>query len=715
MVIPTNPMTTLHLKQSSVSPTLEPSWKTLTDILKWRAANQPTKTAYIYLLDGEVRSDSLTYLELFQRAKKLAQVLTQLDMQDERAMLLFPSGLDFIVAFFGCLLAKTVAVPGYPPKRNRSINRLKTMFEDCTAKVVITTSAVAQNMDSFRDDLEGVSDLPWVTVDDLEVSHGCGDVNFTYDQELPDVFESDLAFLQYTSGSTAAPKGVMVCHSNIMNNEIQIRNCAENNRDTVVVGWLPIFHDLGLIGNVLNPFFVGYLSILMSPNSFLQKPIRWLQAISKYKASTSGGPNFAYQLCVDRISEDECVGLDLSGWNTAFNGAEPVTKQTLKAFSEKFSFIGFKESSFLPCYGMAECTLYSTGHRSPYYVTVDKNLFESNAVKEVLIDEHDQKNLVASGINHEGQLLRIVDPVSKKSCSGTVGEIWLNGPHVASGYWNRPDLNETVFNAFMRDTKEGPFLRTGDMGFLTENKELVVTGRLKDMLIINGRNVYPQDIEVIVGEFEAVNQYSVVSVGIDVNGSQEIAVIAELNRAFLKRIDDQLCSEIVKAVYDAVDITVSKIIFLKPLAMPKTTSGKVQRVLCRHTLESDSFDSVFSWPQVACSDKETLDPVNLSSNSKEELTEIEREMLTVFKSVIQIDDMTIDTNFFEMGGNSVMATQIQYKIEEEFVVQVELSDFFEKPTIRELSVVVENKQTELLESVDAKEMDAMLADVNLSK
>ncbi|HEX2222817.1 MAG TPA: fatty acyl-AMP ligase, partial [Thermoanaerobaculia bacterium] len=469
---------------------------TLAGLLRVRAAERPDRVAFTFLADGEVEGGRLTYAELDHQARAIAAALRQTLAPGDRALLLYPPGLEFIAAFFGCLYAGVIAVPAYPPRPNdRSQSRLRSIAHDAEPRAALTTSAILAGAGDLAPEL---AVLRWLPTDALPPfgadAEGFG---FADGDGISEPEPDSVAFLQYTSGSTAAPKGVMVTHANLLHNERMIGEAFGQDEDTVVAGWLPLYHDMGLIGNVLQPLHAGARCVLMSPVAFLQKPLRWLEAISRYRATTSGGPNFAYELCVRKTTVEERARLDLSSWKVAFNGAEPVRETTLERFAEAFAASGFRREAFYPCYGLAEATLFVTGGelgRFPRVEVVDAAALERNEVRPAF-DGDPARRLVSNGRAWLGQQVVLADPETGLECpAGRVGEIWVAGPSVARGYWRNPEATERDFGAFLADG-QGPFLRTGDLGFAAGG-ELYVTGRLKDLIIIRGRNHYPQDLEL---------------------------------------------------------------------------------------------------------------------------------------------------------------------------------------------------------------------------
>src|SRR5262245_9813870 len=434
----------------------------LVDLLRHRAAHQPSDVAFYYLIDGEDEEIRWTYSELDRRARAIAAWLQSLGLQGERALLLYPAGLDFIAAFFGCVYAGVVAVPAYPPRKNRSLERIEAIADDAEAKVALTSQEVLERVQGVLDENPALRSLHWGMTDQFPPG-------MEHDWHAPDVHGDTLAFLQYTSGSTGTPKGVMLTHANLMHNSASIAYAFEHTRSTIGVFWLPSYHDMGLIGGILQPLYIGQPTVLMSPMSFLQKPFRWLKAISRFRATIGGGPNFAYDLCVRKVTPEQRATLDLSSWALAFNGAEPVRAETLDAFAKMFEPVGFRRAAFYPCYGMAEATLIVTGGFKaalPVVRTFDAEAIESNKVVDALADEEGARELVGSGGKLLDQRIVIAHPEHMTTMPpDQVGEIWVAGPSVAQGYWNRPEETQHTFRAYLKDTGEGPFLRTGDLGF----------------------------------------------------------------------------------------------------------------------------------------------------------------------------------------------------------------------------------------------------------
>ena len=496
--------------------TLKPAApSTLVELLRERAQQRSFEPLFTFLSDGETEEVTLTYGELEERARAIGWRLQFIGAESERVLLLFPPGLDYIAAFFGCLYAGAIAVPAYPPRLNKKLDRLQAIIADAGVSVILTTSSVCQKAQPLFAQSEQLKGVRWLTVDEIDL-----DLAFYYEE--PEIGADSIAFIQYTSGSTSIPKGVMVTHGNLLHNEAMIKDAFRQSEQSVIVGWLPLYHDMGLIGNVLQPLYLGARCILMSPVAFLQRPYRWLSAISRYRATTSGGPNFAYELCLRKISPEQRASLDLSSWEVAFNGAEPIRAATQESFAETFAACGFRPEAFQPCYGLAEATLLVTGkHRSELAAVkgFEQRALEQNLLREVAPEDEQARVLVSNGAPPSEQQVRIVNPETLIECApDEVGEVWVSGSSVTRGYWNRPEETRQTFGAYLADTGEGPFLRTGDMGFLRD-AELFIAGRLKDLVIIRGLNHYPQDIELTAeGSCAALRPGCGVAFSVEVEG-----------------------------------------------------------------------------------------------------------------------------------------------------------------------------------------------------
>lgn len=582
----------------------------LVELLRHRATYQPDEIAFTFLVDGEDQQVHITNEELDRQARAIGGWLQSLGLEGERALLLYPPGLEFIAAFFGCLYAGVVAVPVYPPRKNRSLQRIQAIAEDAQAKLALTTGAVMRRVEPLIDETPHLKQLRW-----LATCHVPRQMEDRW--QKPAISRDTLAFLQYTSGSTGTPKGVMLNHGNLLHNSALIAYVFEHTRSGLGVFWLPSYHDMGLIGGILQPLFVGRPNILMSPLAFLQKPFRWLWAITRFRATTSGGPNFAYELCVEKIPPALRAQLDLSSWQVAFNGAEPVRAETIERFTEAFEPYGFRREAFFPCYGLAEATLIVTGgyaKEPPVIRWFEANALEHGRVIPALPHSPGARPLVGCGQSLPDQRVIIVDPQTcQRLPDGHVGEIWVQGPSVAMGYWNRPEATAATFGGYLRDTNEGPFLRTGDLGFLL-NGELFVTGRIKDVIILRGRNIYPQDIELTVQHAHPwLRPDAGAAFTVEQNGRERLVVVHEVERRARGHLEPVL-QAIRRAVAEEHDLAVDAIVLIKPGTIPKTSSNKIQRHACRQGYLERTLAALAWWerPEADSASEELLPQAELA-------------------------------------------------------------------------------------------------------
>ncbi|HJT57575.1 MAG TPA: AMP-binding protein [Ktedonobacteraceae bacterium] len=653
---------------------------TLLEISQWRASQQAEEQIYTFLANDR-ESISLTYAELDRRARAVAAKLQSLQADDERVLLLYPPGMEYIVAFFGCLYAGAVAVPAYPPHMNRSISRLLAIIEDAQPKVILTdTRTIADIRQRFSATIDRDA-MQWIAIESLE--EGIEDM-----WQSPCVTENSLAFLQYSSGSTGAPKGVMLSHKNILHNVAHLSKRGEHTLESRGVTWLPPYHDMGLIGGIIQPLYAGFPTVCMSSTSFLQRPIRWLQAISTYRATHSVGPNFAYAHCVKKITPEECVSLDLSCWRVAYCGAEPVHAETLERFAATFAPHGFKRQAFYPCYGLAEATLIATGglaHAEPVITSFDAKELRQNRVVPASPSSNAVKTLVGCGQILPDQQLRIVDPQTLQECPpDRVGEIWISGPSIAQGYWNKPAESSHTFGAFIADTGEGPFLRTGDAGFLVE-EELFVAARLKDLIILHGNNYYPQDIEATTGtSHPALRQNCTAAFSIEVENEERLIIVQEIDRQHRDLDVEAICQIIREAVLYSHDIVAHTIVLIKHGSIPKTSSGKIQRFLCREEFLAQRLNILGTSTIVEAQESQHIAPRN----------PLEQALVDIWKEVLGIEQVGVDDNFFALGGESLMATELISRMQDTFQREIPLRILFENATIAGIVQGMETLETE---------------------
>jgi acyl carrier protein len=630
--------------------------------------------------NGEEIQEQWTYAELELRARTVAARLQEIGVRGERVLLLYPPGLDFAAGLFGCFYAGAVAVPAYPPRRNRNMERIQTISDDCAAKVALTVSDVTDRMqDGLLDEAPRLRDLIWVATDRLDR----GNANQCRTESLRG---DDLAVLQYTSGSTGSPKGVMLTHGNLVFNTCLIAHAFEPARDGIGLSWLPTYHDMGLIGGLLSPLFMGKSTFLMSPMAFLQKPIHWLRGISKNKVHISGGPNFAYDLCVQKVTDAELATLDLSCWGVAFNGAEPIRPSTLEAFCQRFEPAGFRREAFFPCYGMAETTLIVTGaykFQKPVTLVVDGRALDEHRVVPVDTSHASAREVVGCGhVLPEEEVLVVSPGTFDPLPDYQVGEIWVSSPSCGAGYWKNAEATEATFRARLRDGR-GPFLRTGDLGFIKDG-ELFVTGRLKDLIIIRGVNRYPQDIELTVERSSPRLQAGAVGAfAVDMHGRERLVVVAEVERTRHKDWGDVL-QAIRRNVSAEHDIPPDGIVLVRFGSIPKTSSGKIQRHACRDEFlrgELQVVEQWFVWDQSASAPSSASGTANAAAGAagaaaarddaavpdgpvNEVLLRLVFDQIRVVAKE-RARDLTVDTNIVtDLGLDSLERVQIATNLEE---------------------------------------------------
>jgi amino acid adenylation domain-containing protein/non-ribosomal peptide synthase protein (TIGR01720 family) len=722
----------------------------LADILCSRAQAQPDKTAYIFLKDGETEEARLTYKELDEQTRFVAAQLQSLGAAGERALLLYPPGLDYIAAFFGCLYARVMAVPVYPPhpaRPERTMPRLRGIVKDARPFVALTASPILKMAESFFSQDSDLGKMHWLATDRSANENQESEISSIASGWLrdPSVNSDTLAFLQYTSGSTGSPKGVMVSHGNLLHNGRLMMSAFGQTEESVCVNWLPLYHDMGLIGNALQGLYVGMPCILMSPAAFLQKPFRWLQAITRYKGTFSGAPNFAYDLCVKKIAPEQRQSLDLSSWKNAFNGSEPVQHDTLERFAAGFESCGFRRETFYPCYGLAEATLMAAGGESdalPVSGCFDKEALEEHQV--IPADKNDIPRLMSSGTTREEQQIVIVNPHSRTRCQANeVGEIWISGGSVAKGYWEKPEETEKTFRAYLADTGEGPFLRTGDLGFL-QDRELFVTGRLKDLIIIRGRNHYPQDIEVTAEQSSPrLRPGCSAAFSVDINGTEHLVVAAEVERRFDTRrqkqglppnkeererrsgndrrqikelpeypyprspLDaDDAVGAVRKAVSEQHELQVYGVLLLKVGSIPKTSSGKIQRNECKQRFLNGTLELVASSILEGFSGSEDESLLNreklLDIPPEDRQPLMEAYLKNLLAKVLDVDPEWLDPQqpLGFIGIDSLKAVEVRNRLEATLGMLWPITRLLQGPTIIELAAEAVQK---LLASPSASE------------
>ncbi|MFL6211449.1 MAG: fatty acyl-AMP ligase [Pyrinomonadaceae bacterium] len=587
---------------------------TFIDLIRHRAETQGTRPVLTYLANGEEESATQTYADLDRQARAVAVVLGDNCRVGDRALLFYlPSEIEFVKAFMGCLYAGVVAIPVPPPLAARVIKdegpdsdarrervqkmlaKVLAIIADARPTIIMTTRSLHAALERFGTEYAAMRLPRWVITDNFGDK---GSDRWT----RPQLDESSLAFLQYTSGSTAAPKGVMVTHGGLLDNARLVEYTFNQSHDDMLVSWLPTFHDLGLIYGVLQPVYGGFRCYLMPPPAFIQRPLRWLRAMSRYGGTHAAAPNFAYDLCVRKATEEDRAQLDLSRWRVAINGAEPVRKETLERFAAAFAVSGFRRSTLRPAYGLAEATLIVAGARAAAeqeYVSCEVSAAALERNRVVLGEADDRATRALVGCGHTAVDLRvvIVNPETHAPCApDEVGEIWVSSPCVAAGYWEMPEASAQTFRARLADGTPETYLRTGDLGFIYKG-QLVITGRLKDVIIIGGANHYPQDIELSAEHSHPdVRPGGCAAFSFDVGDEERVVVAVEIGskpappaepngtgqgvRPEAMKAGDYVAA-VRRAVAEDHDIQVYRVALLKAGSIPKTSSGKIQRQACR--------------------------------------------------------------------------------------------------------------------------------------
>ncbi|HKH93447.1 MAG TPA: aminotransferase class I/II-fold pyridoxal phosphate-dependent enzyme [Gemmatimonadaceae bacterium] len=644
---------------------------TLVDLLDYRAARQRDDVVFRFLSGDGNEEGRLTFGELRSRAIGIASGLREHADAGDRVVLLVPPGLDYVASFFGCLYAGAVAVPAYPPNPRRADPRVHRIIADSRARLALVHSSLASRLESWLALGDAPPQVRWLDVAELA---GTGD-----DRALgvPRA-SSDLAMLQYTSGSTGEPRGVMLTHENLLHNSSVIHRVSAHRRGDSGVFWLPPFHDMGLIGGIVQPVYVGLPTALMAPATFLQRPLRWLEAMSRYRATTSGAPNFAYDLCVDRTTERERAALDLSAWRTSFNGAEPVRADTMARFVEAFASSGVRRDVIVPCYGLAEATLIVSGgpaERAAQALRVGRRALEQGTLSAAEPGE-DTAVLVASGTPADEHEMAIVDPEALTSMGdGQIGEIWVSSPSVARGYWGRPHETTATFGGRLVHSEKS-WLRTGDLGARHEGA-LVVTGRLKDLVILQGRNYYPHDIEV-AAERSHADLRPGFSAAFSVGGhrTEELVLALEVTRHHRPSDDAALFHAVRTELAATVGVVPHEILLLRQNTIPRTSSGKIQRGACRAAYLDGTLEVTGRW---------RVDRADASPDDR--ATSIHDFLIAWVRDELEIDPSMLhaDTPLLELGIDSLAATRLVVALEARLGRRVEVAELWSQPSVGALA------------------------------
>jgi thioester reductase-like protein/FkbH-like protein len=644
----------------------------LAELLELRAASHPDE-GYSFLLGADVDGPraELSYLQLFTRARELAAMLDAAGARGERVVLVFAPGLEFIVGLFGCMLAGAIAVPVYPPNPSRlykTLPLLEAIAADCEARFALTSPDLMQMNGAVAQLSEGLAKITWLST----AAEGNSGSSWSGPKITPD----QLAFLQYTSGSTGEPKGVMLSHANLLCNEAMIAAGMGHGASTRVVGWLPLYHDMGLIGNVLNPLWVGTSALLMSPITFIKRPMVWLEAISSFGAHTSGGPNFAYDLCVERIEPGVLERIDLSRWVVAYNGAEPVRRATIDRFANAFAPAGFDRRALFPCYGLAEATLAVTATTidlAPRVLEVDRNALEGGRVEP----HHDDEplSLVSSGRPLPGCEVAIIDPeLLTITSDARVGEICVRGDSIARGYWGRPVLSRATFELELIGDAGGPWLRTGDLGFV-DGGELFVCGRRKDLLIVRGRNLHPHDLERAISDAHSrVRPGCVAAFATEHDDNEEIVIIAEIRESTAADRLDEIARTTREVLSDGFGVRPLEVVLVQPHSLPKTSSGKLRRSATRELWRTGRLE------RLAHVDR---GPTRAEAEPPRDI--VEARVLEICAEVLEVPQLTREDDFFKLGADSVAIATMTARLEVVLGREIPLGAVFDSPSVAGLA------------------------------
>lgn len=662
----------------------------LIDVAQRHAAQTPTALAYGFLRDGETLDEQLSFYELDQRARAIAAPLQRLTAPGDRVLLAYEPGLELVTAFLGCQYAGAVAVPTPPPRLDRveaTTSRMSTIAADARPAVVLTTTDLLSPLEAAAHG--HLARTPWQATDGVAESLAAL-------WRRPDIDGSSLSFLQYTSGSTSAPKGVMVSHANLMANLRMLQETAGLGERYDLVGWLPLFHDMGLIGVMLHGLFVGGQTRLMSPLSFLKRPIRWLKAISNQERVFSGGPNFGFDLCLDRISEAEASELDLSGWKVVFSGAETVRAHTLERFYRTFARRGLRREALLPCYGLAEATLVVSA-RTPGRDYRCARLDAASLERGVAEDAHEDEastTVVSCGCTKGEQEIAIVDPQTRKRCPDRqVGEIWIRGPNVAVGYWARPTLTIQTFAA-MTAEGDGPFMRSGDLGFLDDG-ELHITGRIKEIIVVRGRCLHPQDIELMVDSmadrFPAIRTGNSVAFAITGAEQEGIGLFVQVRAQRMVSFDPQrLVEALQERLLSVLDVGFAEVVLVKS-AIPRTSSGKKMRLACSRMLPTieDELTVVHRWRRTEAERRPASSPAanNEGDSHQAKAASIVALVTEWIASAEQIEPTRIgpDRSLADFGLDSLAAVSLVDFLEVRLDAVISISQLQSHLTIRDFA------------------------------
>ena len=665
--------------------------QTMVDLLRRNAVVRPKEPAYTFLRDGDRDAVTWTWATLDHKARAVAVALLRVARPGERVLVLYPQGLDYLAALFGCMYAGVLAVPLQPPGKHRAklaLPKLEAIAADGGVAAAATLVGMLGEMEALVAQSPVLAGVAWVATDVL-------DEGMAADWQPPALKREDLAYLQYTSGSTSTPKGVMVSHANLLYQLSDFHDGYGHDHRSVMVSWLPTFHDLGLVYGVFMPVYVGFHGVLLDPLHFLQRPMRWLEAIHWYRGTHAPAPNFAFDLCASKSTAGERAQLDLSCWRVALNGAEPIRYESEARFVEAFAAAGVTWDTLSHAYGMSEATACISKEwlgTPRVFLDVDGAALEQHRV----VLREGGRRLAGCGRTSNQTVVRAVDPDTRAVCGpDQVGELWVGGPTRAEGYWQRPEATEETFFARTSDTNEGPFLRTGDLGFVRDG-QVFVTGRLKDMIIVRGENHYPQDIEWSVQECHPAIRPSCVAAFTQVrDGVEAVSIVAEV---YVERLTDAAAREAVfGAVRDAVGehgLGVHHVVLIQPRTIFKTSSGKIMRRRTREAMEDGSLDVVARWDRPAAEAPVVVtDDVRGQLDAAPEAARasvLAQHILARAAALLGLPAEALDaeTPLKELGFDSVQAVELADQLGQDLGREVSVTALFEHPSADALAAAL---------------------------
>ncbi len=673
------------------------SVRTLAELFTYRCEQAGGGLAYASLKDTAAIDRQLTWVELAGEVNVLATALGARVEPGTRVLLMYPSGLEVVVAFWACIQAGLVPAPAPAPdpiRRKHSLSRLQAILDDAQATLVLTTAGIQASC-AEQSLVATDRQVHWLATD-----QPTGEGGRSLENRSP---ISDLAYLQYTSGSTATPRGVMISHRNVLAQCEAIRQTAGVDTESRSLCWLPYFHDYGLVHGILAPLYAGIPAFLLSPLTFLRRPLRWLEAIDRWDITHSGAPSFAYDACVKAYQKLPGWSGDLARWAVASCGAEPIHHRTINTFTQVFAPHGFKRNAFMPAYGLAEATLVvssTSRSESPHMITVDSAALESHRVEPRSPDKAGVRELVGCGRPLPGSQVIIVEPGNGVECTaGQVGEIWVSGPSVASGYWRRAETTAEAFNAHVSGRPAEHFLRTGDLGFLSEG-QVVITGRLKDLIILNGRNIYPQDLEAAVDACHPDSRNGgCVAFSVEVDEVERLIMVLEVDRQQDLRAEE-VATAVRVTLAERFEVPVWGVVLVRRGAIPKTSSGKVQRQACRKAYLEQSLAVVAT--QMLLPDEAAAGSSSGSDGSRkvqDQFTssgKIEAYLKSVFaeQSGLPVSKIEAGMPLANIGLDSLGTSLVKNRLEQEFGVDLSFGQLFGQGTVRDLGAYLLTSRAE---------------------